>query len=146
MLRIQSSSTMGTTALLLVFHGHIFLLHKPGAVRQMEGRKLQKFPFSARETVLKNHGGWRLLSPHTFQNCKEEKSSWLASFLFLPLLRSFNTTVCPQASLQQETLEAQRVRCSALLDAWSWMWSPPRFSNIIQTYLVHKSTARQGGD
>lgn len=92
MLRIQNSSTMCTTALLLVFHAHIFLLHKPRAVRQREGRKLQKFPFSARKTVLKNHRGWRLLSHHTFQSCKEEKSSWLASFLLLPKLRSFNIT------------------------------------------------------
>lgn len=122
MLRIQNSCTMCTTALLVVFHRHIFLLQEPITARQREGRKLQKFPFSARRTVLKNHRGWRLLSCHTFQSCKEERSSWLDSFLLLPLLGSFKITVCPQASLQQGTLKAQRVRYSALLDAWSWMW------------------------
>lgn len=137
MLRIQNNSIMCTTAFLLVFHGHIFLLNEPRAVRQREGGRLQKFPFSARKTLSKNHRGWRLLSHHTFQTCKEERSSWLSSFLLLPLLGSFNIIVCPQASLQQGTLEAQRVRYSALLDAWSWMWSPlhrglaPLYSHIL---------------
>lgn len=144
MLRIQNSCTMCTTALLVVFHRHIFLLQEPITARQREGRKLQKFPFSARRTVLKNHRGWRLLSCHTFQSCKEERSSWLDSFLLLPLLGSFNITVCPQASLQQGTLKAQRV--SALLDAWSWMRPPSRFSTIIQPHLIHASKSRQRGD
>lgn len=74
MLRIQKSCTTRSTALLLVFHWHIFLhpSQEPRAARQREGRKLQNFPSPAGKTVSKSHRGWRLLSLHTFRSSEEE--------------------------------------------------------------------------
>lgn len=166
MLRIQKSCTTRSTDLLLVFHWHIFLhpSQEPRAARQREGRKLQNFPSPAGKTVSKSHRGWRLLSLHTFRSSEEEgcflegkggtpQGPGLLGVLF-PLAATvgdgFNMVVWSRASLQRGTMEAQRVRYSALSGAWfsdsptAVISTSPRLSITTQTRLAHPSKARQG--
>lgn len=166
MLRIQKSCTTRTTALLLVFHWHIFLhsSQEPTAVRQREGRKLQKFPFSAGKTVSKSHRGWRLLSLPTFHGCKEERR-FPEENAATPQGQGLLLVLFPLAATAGEALTSlfgpRRPRSG---DDWrsegevfcrpgclissqtctAVIFTSPRLSTTTLTHLTHPSKARQG--